>query len=81
MEERIWVKWEPSTATGQPSSALVTFVTNHLPFPEKTNINRSDFLPKKNRYGYHYRRNPPEPISFREAENINNSLLEAAINE
>ena len=81
MEERTWVKWEPSTATGQPSSALVTFVTNHLPFPEKTNINRSDFLPKKNRYGYHYRRNPPEPISFREAENINNSLLEAAINE
>lgn len=65
MEERIWVKWEPSTATGQPSSALVTFVTNHLPFPEKTNINRSDFLPKKNRYGYHYRRNPGADIVSR----------------
>ncbi|AIG01051.1 Uncharacterised protein [Pseudomonas fluorescens] len=81
MEEQPWVKWEPSTVPGQPSDALVAFMTNHLPFPEKANTTRSDFFPKKNRYGYHYRRNPAEPVSFRETENINSSLLEAAIDE
>ncbi|CAM2735401.1 hypothetical protein SAMN04490207_1052 [Pseudomonas gessardii] len=81
MEELTWVTWEPSTAAGQPSDALVAFMAQHLPFPEKTSITRSDFYPRKNRYGYHYRRHPPEPVSFRETADINSALLQVAIDE
>lgn len=76
-----WVKWQPSTASGQPSEALMAFITFHLPFPDKASIGRNDYYPKKKRYGYHYRRRPPEPVSFLEVANINESLLEVAVTE
>lgn len=79
--ESKWVVWRPSPAPGQPSEVLMKFIVEHLGFAEKSNITRGDFVLQKRRYGYHYRRVPPEPITFRESGNINGELLEAALNE
>ncbi|QDG60674.1 hypothetical protein [Pseudomonas sp. NIBRBAC000502773] len=81
MAELTWAVWQPSGVAGQPSDDLMRFITHHLPFPEKLSVERSDFYPQKKRYGYHYRRVPPQPVSFREVTNINDALYEIGISE
>ena len=38
------------------------------------NLVPQDFFPQKKRYGYHYRRFAPEPVSFRDTQHINAQL-------
>ncbi|WP_438868547.1 hypothetical protein [Pseudomonas sp. L1(2025)] len=81
MTELKWVVWQPSGTGGQPSDDLMRFITHHLSFAEKNSLERSDFYPQKKRYGYHFRRVPPEPVSFQEVANLNDALYEVAITE
>jgi hypothetical protein len=74
-----WAVWAPSTTAGQPSEVLMRFVAEHSPFPQKMNLVPQDFFPQKKRYGYHYRRFAPEPVSFRDTQHINAQLQLAAI--
>ncbi|KTB54811.1 hypothetical protein AO066_14630 [Pseudomonas fluorescens] len=76
-----WVEWQPSTAPGQPSEKLMAFIGAHLPPVDKFSLTRKDFHPRKKRYGYHYRRFPPQPITFRATEDFALELRQAAIAE
>ncbi|WP_395607344.1 hypothetical protein [Pseudomonas sp. B22129] len=76
-----WVAWQPSSAKGQPSDLLMRFIVEHMANRQGSMLERADFLPQKKRYAYHYRRFPPEPISFRETRDVNDELRHAAFME
>ncbi|WP_135308203.1 hypothetical protein [Pseudomonas nabeulensis] len=76
-----WAVWQPSTVKGHPTEKLMAFIRAHLPLAERFSLTREDFVPQKKRYGYHYRRFPPQPITFQEVADLPTRLREIAVAE